>query len=165
MGGGTFGNRSAVAEFNIWADPEAAEIVFESGIPLVMAGLDVTHQFQATPDRIAGLEAIEGRLAAVLGGLFGFFSGAYLERHQPGAMDGAAVHDPLAVLALTHPHLFEREARHVAVETTGTHTRGMTVIDRRLLRGLPRPNCEVLTEVDDDAAFDLILDAVSHFSA
>ena len=52
MGGGSFGNRSAVAEFNIWADPEAAAMVFASGVPLVMAGLDVTHQFlvQASGD-------------------------------------------------------------------------------------------------------------------
>ena len=164
MGGGTFGNRSPVAEFNIWADPEAAEIVFESGVPLVMAGLDVTHQFQATPDRIRRLAAIEGPLAETLAGLFTFFSRTYLDRHRPGTMEGAAVHDPLAVLALTHPHLFARQARHVTIETTGSRTRGMTVIDRRLLREVPPPNCEVLTDVDDAAAFDLVLDAVASFT-
>jgi len=165
MGGGSFGNRSAVAEFNIWADPEAAEIVFSSGLPLVMAGLDVTHQFQATPHRIAQLGHLEGRLADVLSGLFEFFSDAYLARHADGAMEGAAVHDPLAVLTLTHAHLFDREQRHVVVETTGTHTRGMTVIEQRALRELPAPNCAVLTEVDDDAAFDLVLDAIATFSS
>ena len=143
MGGGTFGNRSAVAEFNIWADPEAAAVVFGYGGPLVMAGLDVTHQLLATPARIDdGPRASRAPLAATLADLLAFFSGTYVGRHDDIA--GAAVHDPCAVLALTHPELFERQARHVAVETTGTLTRGMTVIDRRTLKDRPTPNCDVL---------------------
>jgi inosine-uridine nucleoside N-ribohydrolase len=161
MGGGTFGNRSATAEFNIWADPEAAAIVFSAGTPLVMAGLDVTHQFQATPERIERIAALPGRLAAVMADLLTFFSGTYRARHDAGSMEGAAVHDPLAVLALTHPDLFEREHRHVAVETQGELTRGMTVIDRRTLLERPAANCEVLTRVDADAAFDLLIAALA----
>ncbi|MET0663609.1 MAG: nucleoside hydrolase [Ilumatobacteraceae bacterium] len=164
MGGGTFGNRNAVGEFNIWADPEAAEIVFGSGVPLVMAGLDVTHRFQATPERIERVRAIGGRLAGVLADLFDFFSGTYLRRTDPGAIAGAPVHDPLAVLAVTHPDVFARVGRHVAIETAGTHTRGMTVIDERRLVERPAPNCTVLVDVDADAAFDLVVDAVTHFS-
>ena len=61
MGGGTFGNRTPTGEFNIWADPEAAAIVFGYGGPLVMAGLDVTHQFQATPERIAAIDCAARR--------------------------------------------------------------------------------------------------------
>ena len=159
MGGGTFGNRSPVAEFNIWADPEAASIVFGYGGPLVMAGLDVTHQLLATPERIDAVRRLPGRLAATLADLFDFFSGTYVARHDDIA--GAAVHDPCAVLALTHPHLFEREPRHVAVETTGTLTRGMTVIDRRTLKERPAPNCDVLTEVDADAAWQVIIEAIA----
>ena len=135
MGGGTFGNRTAVAEFNIWADPEAAAVVFGYGGPLVMAGLDLTHQLLATPPRIAAVKAQPGQLAAVLGELFDFFSTTYIGRHDDIA--GAAVHDPCAVLALTHPDLFEREHRHVAIETAGPLTRGMTVIDRRELKERP----------------------------
>lgn len=164
MGGGTFGNRTSTGEFNVWADPEAAAVVFGYGGPLVMAGLDVTHQFQATPERIATITALPGALAAVLGDLLGFFSDNYLSRHDPGTMLGAAVHDPLAVLALTHPRLFGRAARHVAVETRGEHTRGMTVIDQRAITARPAPNCDVLTSVDHDAAFDLLIDAIAHFS-
>ena len=136
MGGGSFGNRSTVAEFNIWADPEAAAIVFASGVPLVMAGLDVTHQFLVTDARIAEVDAIGGRLASVLADLFRFFAGTYTRRHDH--MVGAALHDPLAVLALTHPALFTSSERHVAVETHGELTRGMTVIDRRDLKERPR---------------------------
>ena len=110
MGGGSFGNRSAVAEFNIWADPEAAHIVFNAGAPITMAGLDVTHTFQATPERIMHVRAAGGVLATTLADLFEFFSATYLERHVEGAMLGAAVHDPLAVLAVTRPHLFSAGA-------------------------------------------------------
>lgn len=170
MGGGSFGNRSAVAEFNIWADPEAAAIVFDAFDPatpgpaagrLIMAGLDVTHRFQVTPERIEATRALPGRLPLLLAGLFEFFSDTYIERHDPGAMHGAALHDPLAVLAITHPALFERHERHVVVETRGEHTAGMTVIDERRLRERSAPNCEVLVDVDDDAAFAVLLDAVS----
>lgn len=164
MGGGTFGNRTATGEFNVWADPEAAAIVFAYGGPLVMAGLDVTHQFQATPERIAAIEALPGTLAAVLADLLAFFSDNYRARHDPGSMRGAAVHDPLAVFALTHPDMFEREAHHVVIETGGEHTRGMTVIDQRAITSRPATNCDVLTSVDDDAAFDLLLGSVAHFS-
>jgi inosine-uridine nucleoside N-ribohydrolase len=162
MGGGTFGNRSAAAEFNIWADPEAAAAVFAYGGPLVMAGLDVTHQLQATPERIDLVGALPGRLAAVLADLLRFFSRTYVARHE--GMRGAAVHDPCAVMALTHPELFTRHAHHVAIECAGEHTRGMTVIDRRTLVERPSPNCEVLGTVDADAAFGVIVDAIASFS-
>lgn len=163
MGGGTFGNRSAVAEFNIWADPEAAAVVFRSGRPLVMAGLDVTHQLLATPPRIDAVRRIPGRLASTMADLLEFFSATYIGRHD--AIAGAAVHDPCAVLALTHPGLFARVARHVDIETAGALTRGMTVIDRRTLVERPAPTCDVLTAVDADAAFAVIVDAIATFSA
>jgi inosine-uridine nucleoside N-ribohydrolase len=158
MGGGSFGNRSAVAEFNIWADPEAAAIVFGCGAPLVMAGLDVTHQFLVTAKRITDIDAIGGQFATVLADLFRFFAGTYMRRHDH--IEGAALHDPLAVLALTHPDLFTSSDRHVAVETHGELTRGMTVIDRRDLKERPAPNCTVLETVDAGAAWQLVVDAV-----
>ncbi len=162
MGGGTFGNRSAVAEYNIWADPEAAAAVFGYGGPLVMAGLDVTYQLLATPARIERLAALPGILAARLADLLRFFSAMYVARHED--LRGAAVHDPCAVMALTHPDLFRRRARHVVVETSGSLTRGMTVIDRRTLIERPPPNCDVLEHVDDEAAFAVIIDSVASFS-
>jgi inosine-uridine nucleoside N-ribohydrolase len=162
MGGGTYGNRTPAAEFNIWADPEAAQIVFTSGVPLTMAGLDVTHQFLLVPERIAQVAATPGHLAAVLTDLFGFFSANYIARHEH--MPGAALHDPLAVLAVTHPELFERARRHVAVETRGEHTAGMTVIDRRGMHDRGSENCDVLERVDADAAWSIVLDAIGQFS-
>jgi inosine-uridine nucleoside N-ribohydrolase len=162
MGGGTFGNRSAVGEFNIWADPEAAAAVFAYGGPLIMCGLDLTHQFQATPERIAQIRAISGRLAAVLADLFVFFSGTYVARHDN--LRGAPVHDPCSVLALTHPNLFQQSPAHVVIETRGEHTRGMTVIDRRQLREAPEATCTVMTHIDADAGFAIIDEAIEHFS-
>lgn len=164
MGGGSYGNRTAAAEFNIWADPDAAAIVYSCGAPIVMAGLDVTHQFQATPDRVDALRSIDGQLATVLADLLTFFSDSYRSLHDDGALLGAAIHDPLAVMAITHPDLFTRHDRHVSVEARGATTRGMTLIDERRVRSRLAPNCSVLTSVDADRAFDVVLGSVRHFS-
>ena len=91
-----------------------------------------------------------------------FFSGTYVQRHE--GMRGAAVHDPCAVMALTHPQLFTGRRRHVVVETQGEHTRGMTLIDERRLLERREANCEVLFGVDADAAFDVIVQAIASFS-
>ena len=162
MGGGTFGNRTAAAEFNIWCDPEAADIVFSYGGPLIMSGLDLTHQFQALPHRVDMVRPIPGRLAHALVGLLEFFSGTYTSRHH--GIGGAPVHDPLAVMALTHPELFTTQNAHVTVETDGTHTLGMTVIDQRDLKEVPAGNCTLQTAVDADAAWQVVVDAIAHFS-
>ncbi len=162
MGGGTFGNTTAAAEFNLWCDPEAADIVFSYGGPLIMAGLDLTHQFQAVPARIEMVRALPGKLAVVLADLLDFFSGTYRSRHH--GIGGAAVHDPCAVMALTHAELFQRRAAHVVIETGGRHTDGMTVIDLRDLRDVPAPNCDWLTSLDADAAWDIVVEAIRHFS-
>lgn len=165
MGGGSFGNRTAAAEFNIWADPDAARIVFESGVSLTMAGLDVTHQFQATEPRIDSVRNIGGQLSTVLADLLDFFSNMYRSRHDEGALGGAAMHDPLAVLAVTHPDLFHSVRRHVTIETGGGHTRGMTVIDERLLIERHSPNCTVLTGVASDDAFEILRRSIQHFAS
>ncbi|MFP5488103.1 MAG: nucleoside hydrolase [Acidimicrobiia bacterium] len=159
MGGGTFGNRTPSAEFNIWADPDAAAIVYDCGVPITMAGLDVTHQFIVTPERIDSVDAIGGAFATMIADLFRFFSRNYVSRHDH--MPGAALHDPLAVLALTHPELFAGTDRHVAVETRGEHTAGMTVIDRRDIRDRRPPNVHVLDQVDGDAAWDVVLGSLA----
>lgn len=162
MGGGTFGNRTTAAEFNIWVDPEAADVVFSYGRRLIMAGLHLTHQFRATQERIDRVKALPGSLANVLGDLMQFFTNTYMRRHH--GMDGGAVHDPLAIFVLTHPELFESKHSHVVIELVGTHTRGMTLIDSRDLREVEESNCEVLMQVDASTAFDLMIDAIASFS-
>jgi len=162
MGGGTFGNRTTAAEFNIWVDPEAADVVINYGGPLVMAGLHLTHQFRATQARIDRVKALPGQLANVLGDLMQFFTDTYMRRHH--GMDGGAVHDPCSVLVLSHPELFVSRPAHVVVELNGTHTRGMTLIDQRDLKEVLEPNCDVLWEIKAEPAFDLMIDAIAHFS-
>jgi len=162
MGGGTFGNRTTAAEFNIWVDPEAADVVFNYGGPIIMAGLHLTHQFRATQARIDRVKALPGQLANVLGDLMQFFTNTYMTRHY--GMDGGAVHDPCSVMVLSHPHLFEHKNQHVVVELNGTHTRGMTLIDQRDLREVLAGNCDVLTSIDAEAAFDVMIESIAHFS-
>ena len=158
MGGSTHvGNWSSTAEFNIWADPEAADIVVRSGAPLVMAGLNISHQFQATPERIAVLRT-GGSTARLFADLLDEFSDRYRARQFD--VVGAPMHDPLAVLALTHPGLFTTYDARLDIEVVGAHTRGMTVVDQRSFRDMPAPNCRVLQAVDADAAFALIVDAL-----
>ncbi|MEQ1872870.1 MAG: nucleoside hydrolase [Ilumatobacteraceae bacterium] len=162
MGGGRFGNWTAAAEFNLWCDPEAADIVFSYGGPLIMSGLDLTHQFQATPERIAMVHAIPGTIASILAELLDFFSGTYRSRHIN--IVGAPVHDPCAVMALTHPQIFTRRRAHVQIETHGTLTAGMTLIDDRDLKDIPAPNCDVQTGIDADAGWQVLVEAIAHFS-
>ena len=162
MGGGTVGNVSAAAEFNLWADPEAADIVFRYGGKLMMSGLDVTHQLQATPERLAAIRSIPGQLPSVLADLLAFYSKSYIDHHLN--MTGAAVHDPCAVLALTHPHLFTISSHRVDIELRGEHTRGMTMIDRRQYKNPPNPTCDVVWSVDAEPAFDVLIEAIRHFA-
>jgi inosine-uridine nucleoside N-ribohydrolase len=159
MGGGTFGNRTPLAEFNIWADPDAAAIVFESGADITMAGLDVTHQFLVTSDRIEQVAAMGTPFTDMIADLFRFFAQNYISRHD--VIRGAALHDPLAVMALTHPHLFDAVDRHVTIETIGRHTAGMTVIDRRDISDRQPPNVHVLERVDDVAAWQVVIDSLA----
>lgn len=136
MGGGTYGNISAAAEFNIHFDPEAAEIVFNSGARIIQCGLDVTHQLLVTDALVDA--------TAQIGNTFGRFSNGllagYLEniRLLTGESLEALLYDPCAVLAITDPELFEFLDRYVSVETRGEHTRGMTLVDQRSwMRGGP----------------------------
>ena len=164
MGGGTFGNRTSTGEFNIWADPEAASIVFGYGGRLVMAGLDVTHQFQATPgthcsNRCTPRTA-RRRLRRPVRLLQRQLSLTPRPRFPRGRRSARS-----ARCARAHPStLFDRVDRHVAIETRGEFTRGMTVIDQRSIIERRPANCEVLTRVDAEAGFDLLIDAVAHFS-
>ena len=162
MGGSShFGNRTPAAEFNIWCDPEAAAVVFGCGAPLVMSGLNLTYQAQATPPRVDAIRSLGTDLSAIVADLLVFFSGTYM--HINAGFEGAPVHDPCAVLALTHPELFTRRRAHVDVELTGTHTRGMTLVDNRPIREALPHNVDLLETVDVDAFFAVLTAAIASF--
>jgi inosine-uridine nucleoside N-ribohydrolase len=158
MGGSaTFGNWSTAAEFNILLDPEAASIVFRCGTPIRMLGLNATHQVLVTQDHVNALRSVGTDRAAFMAGLYEFFRTTYLDAF--GMVD-APLHDPCAVMAVSHPELFDLRPRHVVVELDGTHTRGMTLVDQRG-DGLGEPaNAQVAYDPDGDAVMRLVHAAV-----
>ncbi|HET7473360.1 MAG TPA: nucleoside hydrolase [Candidatus Limnocylindrales bacterium] len=161
MGGALgVGNTTASAEFNIWHDPEAAAIVFESGIPILMAGLDVTHQALVLPDDVARLEGLGTRTGRVFADLMRFFG---LHHAAKYGWAGPPVHDAVAVAVLVAPWLLERRSLFVAVQTGDGLTRGRTVGDERGVAGRA-PNAEVLVHVDRPAFVDLVVEAVARFA-
>ena len=161
MGGGTLhGNRAPHAEFNIWADPEAASVVFNYGGPLKMVGLNTTHQVVITKGFVERVAALKTRKAIFAAELLDFFSTTYGE--QLGVY-GGPLHDPCAVFAVTHPELFDLRAKRVEIELYGEFTRGMTAVDERPIVASKKgePNALVAYEPKPAEIFDLIYAAVS----
>ncbi|MBC7442307.1 MAG: nucleoside hydrolase [Ramlibacter sp.] len=157
MGGGCHvGNWSAVAEFNIIVDPEAAHIVFNEKWPVVMVGLDLTHQALATPAVAAQIADVGTGPARFVGELLEFFGETY--RDVQG-FDSPPVHDPCAVAYVIDPSIVSTRKVPVTVELTGTHTLGMTVADFRA----PAPaDCttSVAVALDTERFWNLITDAL-----
>ena len=160
MGGSAgVGNATPVAEFNIYADPEAAARVFESGVEVevVMCGLNLTHQFltdDGIAERLRAADAPTARFAAqICDDIHGRMESLTGRR-------AAALHDPCAVLAVTHPELIETAARAVAVEVDGTLTRGMTVVDQRVTRRRNPPNALVGYGIDAEKGMACVLEAL-----
>ena len=146
MGGATdFGNTTPAAEYNIYADPEAAELVFRSGIPIAMCGLDVTHKAYFTQEEIDRLEALGTPQAVFAARTMGFG----VEWHQKFLVPGAPMHDPCAMMYVLEPELFTGASCWVGVECQGRHTRGRTVTDAYSDAKSPHgPNVELITGVD-----------------
>ena len=150
------GNWRPLAEFNIYVDPEAAHIVFSSGLPVTMCGLDVTHQALATDDVLARLTALGTPLATTVVDLLRFFADRYRELW---GFPAAPVHDPVAVARVIEPDVVRCVPAHVAVELAGTHTRGATVVDRFGVTG-HAPNAQVAIELDHARFWALVEHAV-----
>jgi len=159
MGGGTFGNWTPTAEFNIWADPEAARKVFESGIPTVVMGLDITHQALATKEVIAEVNRIDNRVAKIVGELLVFFASTYKEMFD---IDGAPVHDVLTVAYLVAPELFKTKDVNIVVETKGEYTAGTTLVDLHGVSGRA-VNAKFGLELDVDGFWKLMIDALKTY--
>lgn len=161
MGGAmVLGNWQPAAEFNIYVDPEAAEIVFQSGIPVVMAGLDVTHRAQIHGLDIERFRQVGNPVATIVAELLDFF----MEYHKDAiwGFTGAPLHDPCTIAWLLKPELFTSVERWVGVETQGKYTQGMTVVDYYFLTG-KQPNTTVLLDIDRERFVDLLVERLAFY--
>lgn len=162
MGGAMgLGNWRPSVEFNIFVDPEAAKIVMNFGIPLVMAPLNVTHKAQILKNEIEEIGKINNPVAHAFYGLLNFFE-QYHENPKWG-LKGAPLHDPCTIAWLIDPEMFETDWMNVDVETQGDLTRGETVCDYYLLTGKPA-NTEVLLGIDREKFIKLIMDTMKSFN-
>jgi pyrimidine-specific ribonucleoside hydrolase len=152
------GNHTAAAEFNFYADPEAANIVLSSGIPLVMSGLNVTRKALIMKSEIDALRAMGSPVSVFAADLLDYYLGTNLKL----GYKGAALHDPCAVACLIRPDLFDSRPYHVVVETTGTHTAGMSLADTRPY-STAKPNVTVNTGVDREGLISLLADAAESY--
>ncbi|MCQ9353187.1 nucleoside hydrolase [Corynebacterium sp. 153RC1] len=161
MGGGYHtGNWSAVAEFNIKIDPEAAHIVFNEPWPVTMVGLDLTHQALATAEVEEEIRQIGSTVSEFTVGLFGYFRQAYKDAQ---GFDDPPVHDPCTVAYLIDPTVFTTQKMPIDVELHGALTTGMTVADLRA----PAPadcHTQAAVELDHRKFWDLVIRAIKELS-
>ena len=161
MGGAYFevGNITPAAEFNIYVDPEAAEIVFKSGVPLVVMPLDVTHKVLATRPRIEAIRALDTKVGHAVAEMTDFFERFDVEKY--GSL-GGPLHDPCVTAYLIRPEIFEGRHINVEIETSSELTLGMTVADWWRVSGR-EPNALFIGSADDDAFFDLLTERLGRF--
>lgn len=157
MGGAIgVGNVTPAAEFNIWADPEAAEVVFGSGLDITMVGLDVTHQARMGRSHGERLRA-QGRAGRFVADLLDFFV-RFHERVY--GLDSSPIHDAVAIADVVWPEMLETARFHVAVETGSELNRGRTVVDRWRVTGR-EPNARVGLGIDGERFGDLVVERIS----
>lgn len=162
MGGGSRGNWTPAAEYNIYADAEAAYIVFHSGVPILMSGLDVTQKAYITREENERLREKGTEVAVFVAELIDFFSRYHYEVE---GLPGCTLHDPTAVAALIHPEWFTYADCNVEIELDGAYTKGMTVIDEKnyqdkVLGGNTVKNARVLLSVDREAYVKEFIEAM-----
>lgn len=149
------GNITASAEYNVFADPHAAQIVFASGAPITVFGLDATHQVRSTPARIESLREIGTPQARACAELLQF--SADVERNIPG-LHGAPLHDPCTIAYLLEPDLFDFLPCRIEVETEGRVALGHTAVE---FRDAAASKTRWATKADGEGVFSLLIDRLS----
>ncbi len=153
------GNVTPSAEFNIFFDPEAADIVFSSGIPTFIAPLELTHQALVGPKELDRIRALGSNVSKFVVDLLEFYSKFHKRRYH---MEGAPLHDPCAVLYLIRPDLIEAKKMFVQIETKGELTAGRTVCDIWGVTG-KEPNIDVGVGLDHKGFVDTLVDALKTY--
>ena len=157
MGGSTErGNVTPYGEFNVVADPEAASLVLASPIPITFCGLNVTHKILVSSEIVNRIRSLGTRLSELCADLMAFFGKTYFDIF---GMPAPPLHDPVAVARVIDPSIVECVKVPVAVELTGTRTRGATVIDLHNVTG-EVANARVAVDVNVEAFWDLMVDAI-----
>ncbi len=159
MGGAYFevGNITPAAEFNIYVDPHAAQIVFASGVPVIMMPLDVTHKALTRTDRVAALRAIGNRTGVAVAEMLEFFE--RFDEAKYGS-DGGPLHDPCTIAWMIAPDIFNGRPCNVEIETASPLTMGMTVVDWWQVSSRPH-NALVIGDLDADRFFALITERLA----
>ncbi|NIA67141.1 nucleoside hydrolase [Pelagibius litoralis] len=159
MGGGFFegGNVTPAAEFNIYVDPHAAQVVFTSGIKTTMHPLDVTHKALMTRDWIDSLKTLGNRTGTAAAAMLDFYERFDMEKYGE---DGGPLHDPCVLAYLLQPGLFQGRDCNVQVEIGSELTMGMTVVDWWGVSGRPA-NCHVINQIDAKGFYTLIHDRLA----
>jgi len=156
MGGGFFegGNVTPAAEFNIYVDPHAADVVFRSGVPITMMPLDVTHKALTTAGRVEAFRKLGTRVGDATAAMLDFF-----ERYDEGkyGTDGGPLHDPCVIAWLLKPELFGGRHVNVSIETGSELTMGMTVVDWWGVTKRPK-NALAMRDIDADGYFSLLVE-------
>lgn len=158
MGGGLFegGNVTPAAEFNIYVDPEAAQIVFSCGVKLTIMPLDVTHKALTSRVRVEAFRALGNRAGIATAELLDFF-----ERYDESkyGTDGGPLHDPNVIVWLLEPQIYSGRQINVEIETSSVLTRGMTVADWWGVTDRPK-NGFFVRDLDDDRFFAILVDRI-----
>lgn len=159
MGGGYFeqGNITPAAEFNIYVDPQAAALVFASGVPLVLMPLDVTHKALTSVERLQAFSDLGSRSGDCVAGMLNFFERFDVEKYGSA---GGPLHDPTVIAYLLKPELFKGREVNVEIETESALTLGATVIDWWGVTDR-KPNCLVMGDIDTTGFFKLLTDRIS----
>lgn len=157
MGGALYGgNVTASAEFNIYEDPEAAAVVFDSGLPIVMCGLTATGKCGLDRETVKQLRESAGAIPRAVGSMIQF----YLDGPAYGGKPMASIHDASTFMYLLHPEIYKTEGMLVKVDCSEGMNRGMTVCDMRTDKYREEPHTAVLTDADGRLFQEYLVEAV-----
>lgn len=159
MGGGfNKGNWTSAAEFNIYQDPIAANIVFTAQVPLTVCGLDVTENAIITPSDLQKIEQINNPISNIVAGWLQFF----FKHHLQLGYNGAPLHDPCAIMVMLYPQIFDIVPVYAQVETSGQYCKGAIVGDFYHLTD-NKPNVNAVMDVNREQFIELIIQALHKF--